>query len=1088
MSLESTAKVCPQCATAIPADAPGGLCPRCAMTGAAMATDAGAPPVRSEPPTLPEVAAAFPQLQVSGLIGSGGMGYVFRVRQQALGRDAALKLLPRHLAADPTFVERFNREARTLARLSHPNIVNVYESGQSGGFCYLLMEFVDGANLRQAMRAGRFTPAQALAIIPRICDALQYAHTQGVLHRDIKPENILIDARGEVKIADFGIAKLVDDPVGMRGDITLTQSGVRLGTPHYMAPEQIEKPADVDHRADIYSLGVVFYELLTGELPLGRFPAPSEKAALDARIDDIVFRALAKERDLRQQSAGEVRKQVEGLGEDPAPLNRSRETVSGPPSRSRGFGRTPWFWLGLGFACFLLGLFQSIRSPGSYVAVGRVEADTPDTWRGAQEYFDRKFRNDFLLRAQPIPATLLIEVVGSDSSPRNAARRVNEAVTGLLGDETGRDGKIRVIDTPVPPARATSNTASTLGFWGLVACGIVGLVHFPRWSEERGKPVGVLRMVVAIGAFAVMVGGMLVAGINVLILTREGREGVPPQTTDFSNPPRPFFGGPASAAQLTRIERFASSNEVRLRWEIRAKQSGRIRLSFLNQSQDAPLVRHQLDDYRGQITAVFRKRTAKSAEMIAYLGEDETRQIGASKGQDASVLLAKAADLNAGDLVLQTNTPVWLTHFGDVQVILELTADDSTVVEPVAQTTSRGQTQTQLLPMTVEPSSATRLSDDPNLKARIARNTKLLEELDRISEARLVPFLTAVNPVPELSRQVQQRNDALQEDAKLRATFGSDHPELVRSRDRLKRLDEQMAQTVQGIVDGIRFNLEADKAALAVSSEPDAETALARGLTLERSAASGPKISTGDLARGFQAANEGRGRDALRTIEPVVSDSVAHPDKEYIFRSGDQFYEINESKVGGILALKAILAAEAGDAGALSMAQLEGGRLWSGAGRLDLYRIRLDGATDQNWDEVGADSSELLALKTGDRAKVTVIRHFKEYGKANTTNRVEGLWIADAEPASGKALIHGVMNAEIPLERGKPVWVSDAISSSGLSQNRHRSNLKKVTVVRRDSTRLILNLEEFLKTGDRSKDLRLKDGDQVEVPEKAVIF
>jgi len=326
------------------------------MTGAATPTDAGLPAGgRGEPPSLAEVATAFPELEILGLIGAGGMGFVYRVRQLRDGQEAALKLLPRSLAADPAFVERFNREARTLARLHHPNIVGVLGFGQSGGFCHLTMEYVDGANLRQAMRAGRFTAAQALEIVPRLCDALQYAHSQGVLHRDIKPENILLDARGRVKIADFGIAKLLDDTGGTAAEITLTQTGHRLGTPHYMAPEQIEKPADVDHRADIYSLGVVFYELLTGELPLGRFAAPSAKAYVDTRIDDIVFRALAKERELRQQSAGEVRSDVEGLQKPPAnpePRPRLRSDnahISTPEHQATLWGKAIYIYTGSGF-------------------------------------------------------------------------------------------------------------------------------------------------------------------------------------------------------------------------------------------------------------------------------------------------------------------------------------------------------------------------------------------------------------------------------------------------------------------------------------------------------------------------------------------------------------------------------------------------------------------------------------------------------------------------------------------------------------------------------------------------------------------
>lgn len=290
-----------------------GLDPAGLMAAAAMPTDGDAdtlPLQRADLPSLEEIAAAFPDLEILSLIGHGGMSAVFKARQPKLDRVVALKVLPKSLAATPGFAERFNREGRVLARLSHPSIVAVHDFGESGGFAYLIMEFVDGVNLRQAMRAGRFTPDQALKIIPAICDALQFAHTQGVLHRDIKPENILLDTTGRVKIADFGIAKILDEK---GGDMLLTQSGAKLGTAPYMAPEQIEQPASVDHRADIYSLGVVFYEMLTGELPLGRFAAPSELAGVGGNIDEIVFRALEKERARRQQSVGEFKTQVEGV-------------------------------------------------------------------------------------------------------------------------------------------------------------------------------------------------------------------------------------------------------------------------------------------------------------------------------------------------------------------------------------------------------------------------------------------------------------------------------------------------------------------------------------------------------------------------------------------------------------------------------------------------------------------------------------------------------------------------------------------------------------------------------------------------------
>ena len=334
-------RVCPKCGAAVPDDAPRGLCPRCVMLGAvtsgaeaSAAAGAGAGTGMGDMPSLERVAAAFPQLEVVECIGRGGMGFVYKARQPHLDRWVALKLLPDRLARDPQFAERFNREGRFLARLSHPNIVSVYDFGRTPEFYYLMMEFVDGVNLRQAMQAGRFSPAEALSVVPKICEALQYAHEQGVLHRDIKPENILLDSKGGVKIADFGIAKLVGED---QAPMTLTQTGSTLGTPHYMAPEQVERPTDVDHRADIYSLGVVFYEMLTGELPLGRFEPPSMRTPVGRGVDAVVLRTLEKDRDKRYQSAGEVKTEVERTASDPAAgaTRAPGGTLEAPPRISR---------------------------------------------------------------------------------------------------------------------------------------------------------------------------------------------------------------------------------------------------------------------------------------------------------------------------------------------------------------------------------------------------------------------------------------------------------------------------------------------------------------------------------------------------------------------------------------------------------------------------------------------------------------------------------------------------------------------------------------------------------------------------------
>lgn len=303
-------KQCPTCDLTIPADAPGGLCPACLLRKGEE-TQGALPPIMAAP-SLKEISTAFPKLKFTKLIGQGGMGYVYHARQNELSREVALKILSPELGKDPAFTERFAREARVLGQLSHPHIVTIYEHGESEGYYYLLMEFVDGVNLRQAMSAGRFTPEQALAIVPTICDALQAAHSQGIWHRDIKPENILLTQAGEVKIADFGIARLIGDTTQ---NFTLTNTGNALGSAAYMSPEQHENPHEVDHRADIYSLGVVIYEMLTGELPLGRFPAPSEKSAVSSRIDEIVFQTLEKDRELRQQTAAEVKTDVTRAGQ-----------------------------------------------------------------------------------------------------------------------------------------------------------------------------------------------------------------------------------------------------------------------------------------------------------------------------------------------------------------------------------------------------------------------------------------------------------------------------------------------------------------------------------------------------------------------------------------------------------------------------------------------------------------------------------------------------------------------------------------------------------------------------------------------------
>jgi len=333
---ESTAasNSCPKCGAALPSDATAGLCPRCLMAEAMVPTQVDADPAAAKQTLTPaELAPFFPQLEILECLGRGGMGVVYKARQKTLNRIVALKLLAPERVRDAQFAERFTREAQTLAALNHPNIVTIYDFGQAGGFYFLLMEFMDGLNLRQLLRMRKFTPEEALAIVPPLCDALQRAHDRGIVHRDIKPENLLLDKDGRVKVADFGIAKIMGaaDGGGKGGGASTPQNTTQaaVGTPNYSAPEQKTDPQRVDSRADIYSLGVVFYEMLTGELPGKPIEPPSRKVQIDVRLDEVVLRALEKKPERRYQHVSEVKTMVETIAGAP-----QDSTSTSPPDRA----------------------------------------------------------------------------------------------------------------------------------------------------------------------------------------------------------------------------------------------------------------------------------------------------------------------------------------------------------------------------------------------------------------------------------------------------------------------------------------------------------------------------------------------------------------------------------------------------------------------------------------------------------------------------------------------------------------------------------------------------------------------------------
>jgi serine/threonine protein kinase len=251
----------------------------------------------------------FPNLEIKRLIGRGGMGAIYHARQTSLQRDVAIKVIDRRISNNPEFVDRFEREAIALAKFSHPNIVAVYDHGKtSDGLVFLVMEYVHGLNLREAMEQMPIDLHDSVDMMLALGNALQYAHSKGVVHRDIKPENILLNEDGGVKIADFGIAKILDANVAKR--ITATQQV--LGTLHYLAPEQLDSPDEVDHRVDIYALGVVFYELLTKQLPVGNFELPSViNTTVASSYDAIIMKALHRRPTSRFQSAEELRAAIE---------------------------------------------------------------------------------------------------------------------------------------------------------------------------------------------------------------------------------------------------------------------------------------------------------------------------------------------------------------------------------------------------------------------------------------------------------------------------------------------------------------------------------------------------------------------------------------------------------------------------------------------------------------------------------------------------------------------------------------------------------------------------------------------------------
>jgi len=335
--------LCPQCGAALdPGARAGSPCPKCVL-GAAMGAESvlegedslltpvpdatpsgsGSTPGGWTPPEPSALQAEMPGYEVLSLLGRGGMGAVYKARQLNLDRPVAVKVLPPTLedVGDGVgFAERFRQEARSMAQLNHPSIIAVYDFGETpDGLLYFAMEFVEGMDILEYLRlnGGKLEPESALAICAHVLDALDYAHRRGVVHRDIKPANVLIDLEGRVRVADFGLAKTLSG-AGEESQAFRTLTGVAMGTPAYMAPECLDPSVPTDHRADLYAVGVMLYQMLTGKLPQGRFKMPSEEnPQVDPRFDELLERALASDPDYRVSAASEFRLGLDAILSEP---------------------------------------------------------------------------------------------------------------------------------------------------------------------------------------------------------------------------------------------------------------------------------------------------------------------------------------------------------------------------------------------------------------------------------------------------------------------------------------------------------------------------------------------------------------------------------------------------------------------------------------------------------------------------------------------------------------------------------------------------------------------------------------------------
>jgi len=273
----------------------------------------------------------IPGYQILAKLGSGAMATVFKARQLSLDRIVAIKVLPRRLSENAEYVERFYKEGRAAAKLNHANIVQAFDVGESGGYHYFVMEYVEGHTLHDELAAGKvFSEAEALDILIQIARALEHAHNQGLIHRDVKPKNIMMTQDGRAKLADMGLARVASDAATAQAE-----AGRAFGTPYYISPEQIRGEVDIDFRSDIYSLGATFYHLLTGRVPFEAakpaavmhkhlkdplIPPDHINTELSAGIGEVVEVMMTKDRNQRYASTSDLLVDLKSIATGQPPL------------------------------------------------------------------------------------------------------------------------------------------------------------------------------------------------------------------------------------------------------------------------------------------------------------------------------------------------------------------------------------------------------------------------------------------------------------------------------------------------------------------------------------------------------------------------------------------------------------------------------------------------------------------------------------------------------------------------------------------------------------------------------------------------